>query len=179
MTTSSAPLGFELPGTLSPAELLYPDLRHELATTRRVLERVPDGQSVWKPHDKSMSLGRLATHLAELPAFATTIVTTDKLDFATTKFPSNVADSSTELLALFDSLATKFSATVEGADWKTLSGTWVLCAGPQVFVSDRKATLVRTMGLNHMAHHRAQLGVYLRLLGVAVPGAYGPSADEK
>jgi uncharacterized damage-inducible protein DinB len=180
MTTSSAAqLGVELPGNVSPAELLYPDLRQELATTRRVLERVPEGQSAWKPHDKSMTLGKLATHLAQLPAFATTIITTDKLDFAVTKFPSNVIETAAELLALFDSLATKFSAAVEGADWKTLSGTWVLCAGPQVYVSDRKATLVRSMGLNHMSHHRAQLGVYLRLLGIAVPGAYGPSADEQ
>jgi uncharacterized damage-inducible protein DinB len=167
-----------LPGTRTPVQLLYPDLAQEFASTRRMLERVPDGNDAWKPHDKSMTLGRLASHLAELPNFTTLILRTDDLDWETFKYVPVVLESTAARLAEFDARSGEMAAALEGADWAALSKEWSMRSGSQVFVKDVKSTLVRTFGLSHMAHHRAQLGVYLRQLGVPVPGMYGPSADE-
>ena len=181
MTTStpvSPTTATDYPAGLTPAQLLYPDLRQELAATRRMLERVPDDKLDFKPHDKSMSLGQLANHLAELSGFAGTMLSTSELDFATRKYEPKKITASTERLALFDRLSGEFAASVEGADWRALNETWVLRMGEQVFLNDQKAKLLRTLGISHMAHHRAQLSVYLRLVGIAVPGTYGPSADE-
>jgi len=175
--TSASSNGF--PGSLTPAEVLYPDLAAELATTRRVLERVPDDEPNWAPHEKSTTIGRLATHLAQLPRFAAMMLTSSDLDVLTTKWPDDTLPTTAERLALFDSLAGEMRERVEGADWPALAETWTLRAGEHVIFSEKKSTLLRTLALSHMAHHRAQLGVYLRLRGVAVPGAYGPSADEQ
>ena len=101
-TTTSPTTTAEFPGSLTPAQLLYPDLHQELAATRRVLERVPDDKLDFKPHDKSMTLGQLANHLAELSGFAGTMLTTSELDFATRKYEPKNIKASTERLALFD-----------------------------------------------------------------------------
>ena len=166
------------PAGLTPAQLLYPDLRDELATTRRMLERVPDTGLDFKPHEKSMTLGQLANHLAELSAFARTVLTTSELDFAKINYEPKTISTSVERLALFDKLSSELVESVEGADWNALAESWVLRAGPQVYLNDQKGKLIRTLALSHMAHHRAQLGVYLRMNGIAVPGSYGPTADE-
>src|SRR4051812_6213084 len=174
-TQQAAPLS---PATTAPARLLYPDLPQELALTRRMLERVPDGNFEWRPHGKSMTLGRLAMHLAELPGLARTILSADELDFATSGYRPRTASSTAELLAKFDELSAAMQATLDAADWTALGRRWRMRSGDAVILDDVKATLIRTVGISHMAHHRAQLGVYLRLLDVAVPGIYGPSADE-
>lgn len=174
MTTPTTPL----PGTLSPAELLYSDLDQEIAASRKMLQRVPDDRTDWKPHTKSMSLDRLATHLAELPKFAMGILTDDELDFVKNSYKGEKVSSSAERIALFDSRAAAMKQVVQGLTWTDVSRTWTIRAGSQVFIKDTKAKLFRTMGLSHMAHHRAQLSVYLRQLEIAVPGMYGPSADE-
>ena len=174
--TASSTTGF--PGDATPAQLLYPDLAQELAMTRKMIALVPDGQDDWKPHEKSMSLAKLASHVAELPAFAKIVLSTDELDMATADMSTKVLSSTADRLALFDKVAAEFTAGVESADWAKVAGSWTLRAGPQVYLSGRKATLLRTLGISHLAHHRAQLGVYLRQLGVPIPGAYGPSADE-
>ena len=171
--------GAAFPAGLSPAQLLFPDLRQEIATTRRMLERVPDDNLDFQPHEKSMSLGKLANHLAELSGLAKTVLSTSELDFAKQKYEPKTITSCTERLALFDKLSAQLIELIEGADWNALQQTWTLRMGEQVFLSDQKGKLLRTLGLSHMAHHRAQLGVYLRLVGVAVPGTYGPSADEQ
>jgi uncharacterized damage-inducible protein DinB len=176
--TSQTRDGGAFPAGLSPAQLLYPDLRQELATTRRILERVPDDKLDFRPHEKSMSLGTLANHLAELSGLANTVLSTSELDFAKQKYEPKSITSSVERLALFDTLSGEFTALIEGADWNALEQTWTLRIGEQIILNDQKGKLLRTLGLSHMAHHRAQLGVYLRLVGVAVPGTYGPSADE-
>ena len=163
---------------VTPTKLMFADVTSELASTRRVLERVPDGNNDWHPHDKSMSMGRLATHLAELPRFATMILTTDELDWAVHPYEQTVLGTTAERLALFDDLATKMQAEIAKADWEALEKEWTMRQGDQVFVKGPKAVLIRSAGVSHMAHHRAQLGVYLRLLGVPVPRVYGPSADE-
>ena len=176
-TTSTTTDGF--PAGLTPAELLYPDMENELATTRRVLERVPDGELDWRPHEKSTTIGRLATHLAQLPRFAMMMLTSSELDVAKTRWPDDTIPTTAERLALFDSLAAEMRERVKTADWNALAETWTLRAGDHVILSAKKSVLLRTLALSHMGHHRAQLGVYLRLRGVAVPGTYGPSADER
>jgi uncharacterized damage-inducible protein DinB len=179
MTSSPIENGAGYPAGLSPAQLLYPDLRQELATTRRILERVPDDKLDFRPHDKSMALGQLADHLAELSGLANTVLTSSEFDFLARKQERKPITANADRLALFDKLSGELTALIESADWNALQQTWTLRMGDHVILSDQKAKLLRTLGLSHMAHHRAQLGVYLRLLGVAVPGTYGPSADER
>lgn len=168
----------DFPGNATPAQLLYPDLADELASTRKMIAIVPEGHNDWKPHEKSMSLATLATHVAELTAFASIMLNTDELDMATEDMSTKVLATTAERLALFDKLSAEFSAAVESADWQKLAGSWTLRMGPQVYLTGQKATLLRTLGISHIAHHRAQLGVYLRQLGIPIPGCYGPSADE-
>ncbi|MEO8622708.1 MAG: DinB family protein [bacterium] len=175
MTNSSTA---DFPGNATPAQLLYPDLADELASTRKMIAIVPDGHNDWKPHEKSMSLATLATHVAELCAFAGTVLNTDELDMATADMSTKVLSTTAERLALFDTLAPEFTAAVESADWQKVAGSWTLRMGPQVYLTGQKSTLLRTLGISHIAHHRAQLGVYLRQLGIPIPGTYGPSADE-
>jgi uncharacterized damage-inducible protein DinB len=103
---------------------------------------------------------------------------TDELDFAGKPWTPLVVGSNAERLAVFDKNAAEMKSAVEAADWEAVSGSWTMRSGETVYLSDRKATLLRTLGLSHMAHHRAQLGVYLRQLEKKIPGCYGPSADE-
>ena len=166
------------PDNLSPAQLLYPDLDQELASTRKMLAIVPDGNDEFRPHEKSMKLGPLATHLAELPGFGRVLLTTTELDWSTTKWAPKQFSTTTERLVEFDTNAADMKSSVEGASWSDLEERWVMRGGDVIYVDDQKAKLVRGFAISHMAHHRAQLGVYLRMLGVPIPGTYGPSADE-
>ncbi len=166
------------PTDRSPAALLYPDLEQEFASTRKMLASVPDGHMDWTPHAKSTSLGSLAAHLAELPRLAATVLSTDELDWAVTPYTPKKISSTSELVTTFDEQAAAMRAVLSNATWDALAKEWQMRAGDQVFVKDRKDILIRTLGISHMAHHRAQLGVYLRLLNIPVPGVYGPSADE-
>ncbi len=167
-----------LPDGLTPAQLLYPDMDQEFASTRRMLSIVPDGSNDWKPHEKSMSLGQLATHLSGLSSFVTTILATDELDFAKTPWKEDEFNDTAARLARFDKESAEMKRNVEAADWDLLAQTWTMRAGETVYIAEKKSTLVRTFGFSHMAHHRAQLGVFLRLKGIVIPGPYGPSADE-
>jgi hypothetical protein len=166
------------PEGLSPAQLLYPDLDTELASTRKLIALVPDGNDDFSPHNKSMKLGSLATHLVDLVGFGKQMMTTDVLDFATMPWTSSALSTTQERLAAFDRSATDLKVTLDGASWEDFGKRWQLRMGDVVYVNDFKSTLVRTSAISHIAHHRAQLGVYLRLLGVPIPGTYGPSADE-
>lgn len=169
----------DFPANLSPAQLLYPDLAQELASTRAMIATVPDGNDDFQPHEKSMKLGGLATHIAGLPLFAKRILTTDELDWAKEPWVPTILTTTAERLALFDENAAAMTAAIEDADWAALAKRWVMRAGDTVYLDEDKAKLVRVFAMSHIAHHRAQLGVYLRLLGIAIPGVYGPSADEK
>ena len=166
------------PEGLSPAQLLYPDLDTELASTRKILALVPEGNDDFRPHDKSMKLSALASHLVDLLGFGKQLVTTDMGDFAATPWTSSSANTTKERLAQFDHAAAELQATIKGASWDDLGKNWQMRMGDVVYADDRKSTLVRTSAISHIAHHRAQLGVYLRLLGIPIPGTYGPSADE-
>ncbi len=160
------------------ADTIYTDLDNELKSTRRMLERYPEGHDDWRPHAKSMTLAKLASHTAELPLFATKIVTTDSMDFMKGEYVSHSCSSKAELLDLFDSSADALRTALSTADAAALNRTWTLSKGEQVVGAGRKCDLIRGMAINHMVHHRAQLGVYYRMLDVPVPGLYGPSADE-
>ncbi len=163
---------------LSPAELLYPDLDQELASVRRYLERFPEGKNDWRPHEKSMAFGPLATHIAQLPSLAATMMGTDELDVASRK-PTEPAKSSAELLKIFDENAAALKKAAAGATMADLEKAWTLKFGDYVIVSAPKCVLMRQLLISHIIHHRAQLGVYYRQLGVPVPSTYGPSADEQ
>ena len=161
-----------------PAAELFTDLDAELATTRRMLERFPSGNNDWRPHEKSMTLGRLAAHVAELPQYGTMLVTTDELDWAKSEYKPTTYNTAAELLAVFDVKVTALRSTLAGVDAATLASPWTMRQGEKVFFTQPKGHLVRHMMLNHLVHHRAQLGVYYRMLDVPLPGSYGPSADE-
>ncbi|HEX8726424.1 MAG TPA: DinB family protein [Gemmatimonadaceae bacterium] len=153
------------------------DLDEELASTRRMLERYPDGRGSWRPHPKSRTLGELATHVAGIPRTGLSVITADSFDIAGRK-PAPPFDSAAELLAAFDAAAADVRKAAHAASEADLDGTWALRAGDHVIVSGRKRDLVRRMMLSHIIHHRAQLGDYYRLLDVPVPGMYGPTADD-
>jgi uncharacterized damage-inducible protein DinB len=162
----------------SAADSIYTDLDHELATTRRMLERFPSGHNDWKPHEKSTNLGMLAAHVAEIPQYGTMIITSDELDFAKMDHTPRIYNTADELLAVFDAKVKELRPALATVDEADLATPWTLRNGEQVLVTRPKGHLVRHMMLNHLVHHRAQLGVYYRMLGVPLPSSYGPSADE-
>lgn len=152
------------------------ELRDEMASTRRVLERVPDEKLSWKPHDKSRSLGELAGHIAAIPAMVERILTTDEFSPPSVRPPAPA--SVAEIVSLFDRNVAKATELMGQLDEAKAGQMWrFVFNGKEVFRRTRVAAL-RTNFFNHIYHHRAQLGVYLRLLGVAVPMVYGPTADE-
>jgi uncharacterized damage-inducible protein DinB len=152
------------------------DLDREIVSTRRLLERYPDGKGAWQPHDKSRTLSVLATHVATIPNHGANILTTAEMDVAT-RPPQTPKDSAKELLETFDTAVTRLKSATADLDDAKLDQTWTMRMGPRVLVSESRAMLMRLMVINHLVHHRAQLGVYLRLLNVPIPGMYGPSAD--
>jgi uncharacterized damage-inducible protein DinB len=157
---------------------VFGDLEHELANTRRVLERVPDEHWGWKPHAKSGSLGELAAHLAQLTFFAGLMLSGDEFDVANAG-PRPTPANREELLAIFDRGAAALREAVDALPAEKWGETWSLKAGGNTFLSAPRAGALRGMGISHIVHHRGQLTVYLRLLDVPVPGLYGPSADER
>jgi uncharacterized damage-inducible protein DinB len=163
---------------MSIAEILLLDFDSEIAGARKTLERIPENDPQWKPHEKSMPIGRLALHVARLPDFCTRILTTPELNLAADKFPSFNFESRAQLLSELDRSAPEARSHLAGASDAELQKNWRLSFGEHVLADAPRMVLYRTMFLNHLVHHRAQLGVYLRVLGIAVPGLYGPSADE-
>jgi uncharacterized damage-inducible protein DinB len=148
-----------------------------MATTRRILERVPDGNDDWRPHAKSSTLTGLATHVAQLPGLGITILTEDEFD-AASRTPDPRLTSNAERLKLFDKLSGEFVSLLENLTWDRATATWRFRAGERTVAEGTKAQMARSIIITHIAHHRAQLGVYLRLLGVPLPSTYGPTADE-
>jgi uncharacterized damage-inducible protein DinB len=158
-------------------EALLGEFDQEMAATRRMLERVPDGKSDWKPHEKSMTLGRLANHVAEIPDWVAVTLRQDSLDLPETYQPEILA-SRAEILAAFDKHVAEARQALQAADPASLDQTWTLLFGGKLVFSAPRHAVLRGMIMNHLIHHRAQLGVYLRLNDIPVPGLYGPSADE-
>jgi uncharacterized damage-inducible protein DinB len=166
--------------TSSLQQNILAELDHELATTRKVIERVPFEQADRKPHPQSMSLGQLATHIVNLLAFNLLFVQQDYRDFLDPNAPKPGPrpTSSEELLARFDDYSEQLRQALRASDDETLTHSFQLRRGEQVLMDRPKGAAIRIMGLNHSIHHRGQLTVYLRLLDIPVPGLYGPSADE-
>lgn len=160
------------------AQSLLPEFDHEFATLRVALERVPEDRHDFKPHDKSMSLAQLAGHLAELPAWTGPTLLEDELDFANSDYQPYFMTTRDELLELFDKNVAQARETLAGASDETMMSNWTMKTGDQVHFTMPKVAVFRSFIMSHMIHHRAQLGVYLRLNDVPVPQTYGPSADE-
>ena len=161
---------------MSMTDAILKELDHEAATTRRLLERIPTDKLEWKPHDKSMTLGRLAMHTAMVPGAICGWATADEFHFTGEKTP--VAATTGDILAAHDASATKAKAIIGGLGDAGLAVNWKGIAGDKTIFAMPKAVLVRSIALNHWYHHRGQLSVYLRLLDIPVPSIYGPSADE-
>jgi uncharacterized damage-inducible protein DinB len=161
------------------AEMLLPEFDQEMASTRRVLERVPDDKLAWKPHEKSFSMGHLASHITNMIMW--TVDTMNKTEFdvmtVTPEEMNKAATSRAELLSWFDANASAARAALDAND-AAYGVPWSLKRGSDVMFTMPRYTCVRSFVLNHVIHHRAQLTVYLRLNDVPVPGLYGPSADE-
>jgi uncharacterized damage-inducible protein DinB len=166
---------------MSMGQSLLPEFDQEMSNTRKVLERVPDEKWSWKPHEKSGSLGWLATHVATIPEWLTMTMNTEELDYAPVGGPSYEppkVDNRAQMLAAFEKGAKEArESLVKGSD-ADFAKEWTLLAGGQKIFSMPRVACIRSMILNHLIHHRGQLTVYFRLVGVAVPGLYGPSADE-
>jgi uncharacterized damage-inducible protein DinB len=162
--------------------MLLPEFDNEMKTTRRLLERVPEEKMGWKPHEKSMTLGRLSGHLAELARFGGMVLTTEFLDVSPAgATPPKRLDSRSrqEVLDLFDANVKQSREAIAQTDDAAFAETWTLRAGDHVVFSLPRIAAVRSMLLSHSIHHRGQLSVYLRLTDTPVPSIYGPSADEQ
>jgi len=162
-------------------EALLPEFDAEMANTRKTLERVPTDKFSWKPHEKSGTMGWLANHMADVPEWAVYTLQQESLDMA----PNGVAPTpppppktTQELLAKFDKNVTAARALLAKASDSEMHKTWSLLSNGTTIIAMPRIACLRTWVMNHGIHHRAQLGVYLRLNNIAVPAIYGPSADE-
>jgi len=164
---------------MAMVEALLPEFDHEMAVTRKVLERVDAARSGWKPHEKSMTLGQLAQHVATIPEWGVTILEEPEFDLVDGARKPDHAETTAELLSAFDDLVKKVRAILASKTDAELMSTWTFKHnGTELFGSPR-ATAWRSWVMSHQIHHRGQLSVYLRLTGAMVPGIYGPSADEQ
>ena len=159
-------------------EMLLKEMEQEAKTTRKMLERIPEDKYDWKPHEKSMSIRQLATHIAELPSWVALAFTTEQLDFAATgDYKPTVVNNNAGLLALFEKSLAEGKGQLAAGDEKIFDQKWTMRNGDHIYMTITKGELIR-VAFSQTVHHRAQLGVYLRLLNVPIPGSYGPSADE-
>lgn len=152
------------------------ELEHEAHTTRRVLERVPDNQLGWRPHKKARTLGELALHVAATPGAVARLAMQSEIP--PPEFADPVPSSASELIPALDESVATARQLLGKMDDATLNGMWRMKRNGQEVMAIPRAALLRSIMLNHWYHHRGQLSVYLRQLGVAVPSIYGPSADE-
>lgn len=161
-------------------DALIAEFKHETSLTKKMLERVPSDKKDWKPHEKSMSAGRLATHIAETLKWISSIRHIDDYDFMKDyDFKQQVAGSQEELLQLFQTNLENAISDLSAMSDDDFNKTWTVRRGEQIMMQVPKKVAIRGWGFSHQIHHRGQLSVYLRLLDIPVPGMYGPSADEK
>jgi uncharacterized damage-inducible protein DinB len=165
------------------ARTILAEFNHEMANTRKVLERIPEEQAAWKPHPKSYSLGDLAMHIANLPTWAGVILKQDELDFdppgGKKKDPQPVFDTRKALLKQFDDNVVEAVSVIADASDEVMRNSWTLKNRGAVVFSLPRVAVMRSFVMNHMIHHRGQMTVYLRLKNVPLPAIYGASADEK
>lgn len=153
------------------------ELEAEALTTRKMLSIIPSDQLDWQPHPKSMTIRALSTHIAELPTWITLVFTTDELDFATMPYNPPSVTSTADVLEVFEKSLVDGRTQLVEHNAPLLEKPWTLRTGGVIHSVDPKADVVR-MAMSQIIHHRAQLGVFLRLLNIPIPGSYGPSADE-
>jgi uncharacterized damage-inducible protein DinB len=163
---------------MSIAEAMIGEFSHESTNTRKMLERLPDDKLAWKPHDKSMTMGRLATHLAEIPEWAATIVNDETFDMDAAGYEPKALASKQEILDCFDKNVEAFKKVMSGQQDEHLFKNWKLISGGHTAVDMARVACLRGFILSHSIHHRGQLSVYLRENDVPLPAIYGPSADE-
>lgn len=157
---------------------LIAELQMEAASTAKMLARIPTDKFGWAPHEKSMKMGRLANHVAELPSWITMTMNTEVLDFANWDYKPAVATTAEELVAIHDQHVKEAVACLENATDADFEKMWTMRNGEQIYFTLPKKVVLRTWAFSHQYHHRGQLSVYLRLLDIPVPGMYGPSADD-
>ena len=162
---------------MAMSEALLPEFDHEMSTTRKVLERVPEDRFAWKPHDKSFSMRDLAQHVATIPMWGQMTISSPELDLGGFA-PIPPVENRAALLRLFDGHVAATRAALAGVSDGEMLAPWTLKANGQTVFTMPKTAVWRSFVMNHVIHHRAQLAVYLRLNDVAVPSMYGPSADE-
>lgn len=154
------------------------EIEAEAKTTTRFLERFDDARADFKPHDRSMSAARLAGHIVESPEWALSILKEEVFDFAASGYKPPVWNTKAELLENHDRITAAFTAKLRENSDETLLGDWEMRTGEKVFFKGPRVVAIRAFIISHLIHHRGQLSVYYRLLGIPVPGAYGPSADD-
>jgi uncharacterized damage-inducible protein DinB len=163
------------------SQALLPEFDIEIANTRRTLERVPEDKPDFRPHEKSMPLARLAGHLAEVPMWGIMTLTQDEIDISPAggqQYTPTIMTSRAELLANFDAQVKQVRDALTATSDEAMMKPWTMKRAGQQVMSLPRIAVMRSFVLNHMIHHRAQLGVYLRMNDIAVPSIYGPSADE-
>jgi uncharacterized damage-inducible protein DinB len=160
------------------SESLLPEFDEEMKNTRALLERVPDNNFDYQPHPKSMTLGRLAGHVAELPGWGLTTTETDLLELDPSTFKPWIPATTAEILQTFDKNVAKARAAIANTSDEKWGQTWTMKFAGNTIMSLPRSSVMRATVMSHIIHHRAQLGVYLRLRNVEIPGMYGPSADE-
>jgi uncharacterized damage-inducible protein DinB len=158
-------------------QLFIQEFEQEAVTTRKMLERVPDDKFDWKPHPRSMDMKTLAVHIAELPTWIPMALNTDELDFATAAYQPAAISSTKAVLEYFEKNLEQARQALQSADSNRFDDQWLLRTGDQIHVTTTKIGMMR-IAMSQTIHHRAQLGVFLRLLDIPIPGSYGPSADE-
>jgi uncharacterized damage-inducible protein DinB len=163
---------------MSFSQTLLPEFDQEMKNTRKLLEVVPDGRFEYQPHPKSMTLGKLATHVAELPAWTIFTLEMEVFDLQP-DFKPRIAETRAELLKIFDTNVVEARARIVAASDEEWQKSWTFKFAGRTIMSSPRSTVMRSTIMNHLIHHRAQLGVFLRLNEVEFPGMYGPSADEK
>jgi uncharacterized damage-inducible protein DinB len=164
---------------MSISEFLLPELDEEIKKTRTMLERVPADKKDFVPHPKSMPLGKLAPHVAELAGFGTIVLTTPGVDFSKDHSQRLAFESPAQLVRAFDEGAARVRAALQATTDSAWKDKWKLSFQDKSIFEGQRFLAYRQMFLNHLVHHRAQLGVYLRLTDTPVPATYGPSADDK
>lgn len=162
---------------MSQIKQLLKEMDREARTTRKMLGRVPSDRLDWKPHPKSMSMRELSGHIAELPAWVHLVLTTNELDFAAQAYTPPAFEGTGDLLMLLEKSLEKGRAQLAASAEQDLEPEWVLRNGNEIYTRSSRAEFIR-ITYCQIVHHRAQLGVYLRLLDIPIPGSYGPSADE-
>lgn len=160
-------------------ESFITELEHEAKPTRKLLERVPLEKFGWKPHEKSTQLGSLAFHVAEIPGWTDFTLNASELDFAKSNYKPATTGTTEELIRSFEENYQKAIKALKDAPDERFAENWTLRKGETIFFTLPKIAVLRTFSYNHWYHHRAQLGVYLRLLNVPLPYIYGPTADEQ